>query len=323
MRLRECAAERHFSPRTTDAYARWVRSYIKFHDLQHPSTLGVDKVGAFVRYLALERRFAPSTQNQALAALRFLYADVLAQPLPDSDGSPSTPLPQRLPTVLSRVEAHRVLDAMHGVPQLMARLLYGAGLRLQECCQLRFRDINLERAEITVRRGHGQRAHVTIIPVSLRAAIERQIAVSTRIRQRRLATGGGAVLLPSAMSGRLSSASRHAAWWWLFPSSREYQRPDALVRCSHHAHPTVLQRAVAAAAQRVGLDQRARCHTFRHSFATHLLETGYDIRTVQLLLGHRDVYTTMRYLPLVQRGALGGLAVRSPLDADPLSQRER
>lgn len=288
-RFRERAALRRFSPRTTEAYARWVRGYIRYHQLQHPASLGVTNVRTYLGYLANERLVAASTQNQALAALRFLYAEVLEQPLSVVSGIPAARTPHVLPNVLSRADAHRVLDAMSGVPQLMARLLYGAGLRLQECCQLRLKDLNFERAELTVRRGKGARDRVTMLPTRLHAPLQQQIETSRRIRQVRLARGGGAVLLPHALERKHSSASRHAAWWWLFPASREFASPDSRVRVTHHLHPSVLQRAVSAAARRIGLIQRVGCHTFRHSFATHLLEAGYDIRTIQELLGHRDV----------------------------------
>lgn len=319
-RFREHAALRRFSPRTTEAYVRWVRSYIRYHSLRHPASLGVTDVRTYLGYLASERRVASSTQNQALAALRFLYAEVLEQPLPEVKGIPAARTPHMLPNVLSRVDAHRVLDAMTGVPQLMARLLYGAGLRLQECCALRLKDLKFARAELIVRRGKGDRDRVTMLPQRLHAALQQQVERSRRIRQMRLSRGGGAVLLPHAFERKHSSASRHAAWWWLFPASREFESPDYRIRVTHHIHPSVLQRAVSEAGLRIGLDQRVGCHTFRHSFATHLLEAGYDIRTVQELLGHRNVSTTMIYTHVLNRGGLG---VRSPLDMDPVSERMR
>jgi integron integrase len=285
--------------------------------LRHPALLGVTDVRTYLGYLATERRVASSTQNQALAALRFLYGDVLEQPLPIVDGIPAARKPHVLPNVLSRVDVFRVLDAMTGVPQLMARLLYGTGLRLQECCTLRLKDLNFDRAELIVRRGKGDRDRVTMLPERLHTPLQRQIETSRRIRQVRLGRGGGAVLLPHAFERKHSSASRHAAWWWLFPASREFESPDGRARVTHHIHPSVLQRAVSEAGRRVGLDQRVGCHTFRHTFATHLLEAGYDIRTVQELLGHRDVSTTMIYTHVLNRGGLG---VRSPLDVDTLSR---
>ena len=311
--LRDRAAVRRYSPRTTAAYARWVRVYVRYHQLQHPRTLGAEAVREFLVHLARDRGLSASTQNQAHAALRFLYAEVINEPLGSIPGLVVAKRPHTLPNVLSRADVGRVLAEMHGVPKLMAQLLYGAGLRLQECCQLRVKDIDLERGELRVRRGKGNRDRVSVLPALVREPIAAQVKVVRRTRDIRVARGGGHVELPDALGRKIPTASQHIGWWWLFPASREYWHVASHQRRTHHLHPTVLQRAVAEAGRRAGITQRVGCHTFRHSFATHLLESGYDIRTVQELLGHKDVSTTMLYTHVLNRGGLG---VRSPLDVD-------
>jgi len=318
--VRDRAAVRRYSPRTTQAYARWIVSYVRHHGLRHPSELGASSVREFLTHLAVQRQVSASTQNQALAALRFLYGDVLGMPRPVLDGVSPARRPEVLPNVLARRDVQRVLDAMTGVPRLMAQLLYGSGLRLSECCQLRLKDVDLSRGEIVVRRGKGGKDRVTMVPVLLREALSAQMDTSMAQRRRRLTVGRGDVMLPDALARKSASASRHQAWWWLFPASRDWHDRVSARWYTHHVHQTVLQRAVSDAARRVGLTQRVGCHTFRHSFATHLLEAGYDIRTVQELLGHRDVSTTMLYTHVLNKG---GLAVRSPLDVDPPEGRVR
>lgn len=307
------AAVRRFSPRTVAAYRRWIVAYVRFHGLRHPAQLGLTAVREYLTHLATARRVSASTQNQALAALRFLYGDVLGAPLPLIDGLAPARRPEVLPNVLSRQDVRRVLDAMDGVPRLMAQLLYGTGLRVSECCQLRVKDVDLGRGEIRVRRGKGPKDRVTMVPASLRDALGRQLDATLAQRRDRRARGRGDVMLPHAFERKAPLASRHAAWWWLFPAARDWQDPRTRRWYTHHLHQSVLQRAVPQAAARVGITQRVGCHTLRHSFATHLLEAGYDIRTVQELLGHRDVSTTMLYTHVLNRGGLG---VRSPLDAD-------
>ncbi len=311
--MRDRAAVRRYSPRTVQAYVRWVVAYVRYHRGQHPRVLGPEAVRGFLTHLARERAVAPSTQNQALAALQFLYRDVLGQPLASAPGLQSAKRPHVLPNVLSRPDALRVLGEMKGQTRLMAMLLYGAGLRLMECCELRLKDINLDRGEITVRRGKGARDRVTMLPAALSEPVIEQIRRVRQLHLRRVSAGGGFVELPGALDRKSSHAARNWAWCWLFPSRHEYVYADGPTRQRRipHLHPTVLQRAVAEAARAAGLHQRVGCHTFRHSFATHLLESGYDIRTVQELLGHRDVSTTMLYTHVLNKGGLG---VRSPLD---------
>ncbi|MCA0374691.1 MAG: integron integrase [Gemmatimonadetes bacterium] len=310
-RLRDCAAVRRYSPRTADAYARWVRDYVRFHGLRHPRELDAAAVRAYLTYLARERQVAVSTQNQALAALQFLYRDVLGAPLPPVDGVAPAKRPHRLPNVVSREAVQRVLAVMDGVPRLMASLLYGAGLRVQECCQLRVKDVDLGRRELRVREGKGGRDRVTMLPATLVGPIEAHLRRTRSEMLKRGARGGGYVLLPHAMARKSPLGTRRWPWCWVFPAAREYWSQERGRRETHHIDPSVVQRAVSAAGARSGLAQRITCHTFRHCFATHLLEDGYDIRTVQELLGHKDVSTTMIYTHVLNRGGRG---VRSPLD---------
>ena len=309
--FRDRAAVRRYSPRTVQAYGRWIVAYIRFHGLRHPRTLSSEHVRAYLTHLVRERGVAASTQNQALAALMFLYRDVLEMPLPALAGLEPARRPKRLPNILSREETMRALAAMSGQTRLMALLMYGAGLRLQECCQLRVKDIDVDRGEIRVRRGKGGRDRVTMLPEATRDLLVEQIRRVRLLLQKRAARGGGYVAVPGAFDRKTASASRSWAWWWLFPASREYWHEASGQRRTHHLHPSVLQRAVGDAGRLAGIPKRVGCHTLRHCFATHLLEAGYDIRTVQELLGHRDVSTTMIYTHVLNRGGLG---VRSPLD---------
>jgi len=312
--VRERAAVRRYSPRTVQAYERWVRAYIRFHGGQtHPRHLGPECLRAFLTHLVQERNVAASTQNQALAALSFLYRDVLEQPVPSAAGIVQAKRPHRLPNVLSREEVSLLLGELRGATQLMAMLMYGAGLRVSECCELRLKDLDILRCEIVVRQGKGARDRVTMLPATLRDRIEQQITSVRRLVALRSARGGGFVSLPDAFERKAPSAARGWSWYWLFPSRTEYYHEASAQYRAHHVHRTVLQRAVPEAARRVGIVKRATCHTLRHSFATHLIESGYDIRTVQELMGHQDVSTTMLYTHVLNKGGLG---VRSPLDVD-------
>ncbi len=309
--VRDRAAVRRYSPRTTQAYAGWIVRYVRWNDLRHPATFGGVEVRDFLTYLARERNVAASTQNQALAALHFLYRDVLEQPLAAVSGIAPARRPMLLPNVLSREAVQRVLACLTGTPLLMAQLLYGSGLRLQECCQLRVKDVDFERGELRVRHGRGQRDRVTVLPAAVGASLRAHLGRVRTAMARRAARGGGFVEVPGALDRKISQASQQWGWCWVFPAAREYWHPESHTRRTHHIHPTVLQRAVPEAATRAGVSPRVGCHTFRHSFATHLLESGSDIRTVQELLGHKNVKTTMRYTHVLNRGGLG---VRSPLD---------
>jgi len=274
--------------------------------------MGEREVTAFLSDLATTRRVASSTQNQALAALIFLYRDVLDAPVGWLDQLIRAKRPHRVPTVLSRDEARRLISAMTGVPQLVAMVLYGSGLRLMEAVTLRVKDIDLDRREIIVRRGKGGRDRLTLLPDSLVEPVHAQIARVRALHRADRAAGRGGMALPEAFERKAPNAVFDFRWHWVFPATRAYRDPRSARWVRHHCHETVIQRAVATAAQLAALDKRVTCHTFRHSFATHLLEAGYDIRTVQELLGHRSLNTTMIYTHVLNRGGRG---VRSPIDA--------
>ena len=287
-RVRAAIRTRHLSRRTEEAYVFWVRRYILFHDKHHPATLGPEALTRFLSSLAIERRVSASTQNQALSALLFLYRRVLGVELPWLDGLVRAKRPVHVPTVLSQSEVAAVLSQPTGSRWLMVALLYGAGLRLLECLRLRVKDVDFERNEIVVRAGKGGRD-----------------------RRTDLSRAAGWVELPDALARKYPNAGRAWAWQWVFPAARSYRHPESGQCRRHHFHESALQRVVREAVMRAGITKPAGCHTFRHSFATHLLEHGYDIRTVQELLGHRDVRTTMVYTHVLNRGGLG---VRSPVD---------
>ena len=285
---------RHFSPRTEVAYVRWIRRFIRFHGNRHPAELGPQEVAAFLSSLAA----SASTQNQALAALLFLYRVVLRQAIGWIGGIARAQRPRRMPCVLTLAEVRAVLRHMRGVERLVAGLLYGSGLRLLEALSLRVKDVDLQRCEIMVRRGKGQKDRITILAEAQRLPLARHLAA---LRDR-FDKEGGRVGLPDALRKKYPNAEREWAWQWVFPGRGG----------RYHLHPTAVQRAFHAAVRASGITKPASCHTLRHSFATHLLESGYDIRTVQELLGHRDVRTTMMYTHVLNRGRL---AVRSPGDA--------
>jgi integron integrase len=289
-----------------------VLRYVRYHGTRHPAELGEAEVFAFLRHLAEERKLAAATQAQALAALQFLYSRVLDRPLTGVGGAvPTARRPVRIPAVLSEAEVRQVLEQLEGVNRLVAMLLYGSGMRLAECLSLRVKDVDLERREIRIRRGKGAKDRVTMVPATLVEPLRGHLARVRGRHQRDLAEGAGSVELPDALERKYPKAAREWAWQWLFPASRQYVDPSTGVRRRHHLHETVMQRAMTAAVRASGIGKRASCHTLRHSFATHLLQSGYDIRTVQELLGHRDVSTTMIYTHVLGRGGLG---VRSPAD---------
>lgn len=309
---------RRYSPRTLEVYSRWVVRYVRFHGVRHPRSLDAGHVRAFLTHLARTSKVSAATQNQAMAAILFLYREVLGVPMGPPDGIEPAKRSHHIPTVLSIEEVARVLDAVPGVPSVMAALLYGSGLRVAECCALRVKDLDVVRREVTVRSGKGGRDRRTMLPDSLVPLLKSQLGRVKRLHQRDLRAGAGRVALPDALARKLPHAAEEYAWQWVFPAARQYVEPATGEVRRHHVHPSVLQRAVGVAVRAVGLGQRVTCHTFRHSFATHLLEAGYDIRTVQELLGHRDVSTTMIYTHVLNRGGLG---VRSPLDASRLTLR--
>ncbi|HJR12800.1 MAG TPA: integron integrase [Rhodanobacteraceae bacterium] len=299
------------SIRTEEAYVNWVRRFILANGKRHPRELGAREVEAFLTHLAMHGHVSASTQNQALSALLFLYREVLQQELPWMENIRRAKKPERLPVVLSREEVAALLDEMSGVTWLMASLLYGAGLRLMECVRLRVQDVDFVRREITVRRGKGGKDRRTMLPAMVVEALQGQLAEARRVHERDLAAGCGAVWLPDALARKYPNAAREWGWQYVFPASSRSTDPRSGVERRHHLDETVLQRAVKQAVRRARIDKHATCHTLRHSFATHLIEGGYDIRTIQELLGHKDVSTTQIYTHVLNRGGRG---VLSPLD---------
>ena len=303
---------RQFSHRTEEAYVGWIRRYLRFHGLSDPESLGSAQVAEFLTYLAVERRVASSTQNQAASALLFLYREVWGVEVDPPSGVVRPKAPARLPVVLTPAEVRRVIGQMRGTNRLAATLLYGSGLRLLECLRLRAKDVDFERLEIVVRAGKGNRDRVTVLPEVARFALTRHLRRVHEQHRQDLEIGAGWVRLPAALSRKYPNAGREWTWQWVFPGSRIHEDPETGRRWRHHLHESAVQRAVKEAVRRSGISKNASCHTFRHSFATHLLESGYDIRTVQELLGHRSVRTTMIYTHVLNRGGLG---VRSPADS--------
>ena len=289
----------------------WIKCYIFFHGKRHPAEMGAVEVTAFLTSLAVRDRVAASTQNQALNALLFLYRDVLHIELPWLDGLVRAKRPEHLPVVLTREETQAMIDLLDGVQRLMALLLYGAGLRLLECCRLRVQDVDFATNQITIRDGKGGKDRVTMLPASVKADLPRHLDRVRHQHGRDLGRGAGWVELPWALGRKYPNAGREWGWQWVFPATRFYIDRATGQRRRHHLHESVIQRAVRGAVLKAGLVKHATCHTRRHSFATHLLEDGYDIRTVQELLGHRDVSTTMIYTHVLNRGPA---AVRSPAD---------
>ena len=309
--VRERIRFKHYSIRTERNYVDWIRRFILFHGKRHPREMGAPEVEAFLTHLAARKNVAASTQNQAFSALLFLYRDVLGQQLDAIQSVERARKPARLPVVLTRTEVQAVLAHLEGAHWLMASLLYGAGLRLMECVRLRIKDVEVSRREIVVRDGKGAKDRVTMLPEALVQPLEQQVRRTEERHRQDLAAGYGAVWLPHALARKYPSAPTEPGWQYVFPASRLSVDPRSGVTRRHHADEQGLQRAVKKAVRLAGLNKPASCHTFRHSFATHLLESGYDIRTVQELLGHSDVRTTMIYTHVLNRGGHG---VRSPLD---------
>src|SRR6266566_4608612 len=310
-RLRAAVRARHYSPRTEESYVGWVKRFVVFHGLRHPDQLGEAEVRAFLEHLAERVRASASTQNQGVAALLFLYEAVLGRRLAVSpQGIVHAKELQRLPAVLSREEVRAVLAQLTGVPRLVGLLLYGSGLRLLECLSLRVKDVDFHRGEIRVRGGKGGVDRVVPLPLVVRGPLADHLARWRARHGRDVQGGGGRVPLPGALERKVSGAADDWAWQWVFPAARIHHDPVSGEERRHHLHGSANQRAVRDAVRAAGIPKRATCHTFRHSFATHLLESGADIRTVQELLGHRDL-RTMIYTHVLNRGGLG---VRSPAD---------
>lgn len=312
--VRQAVRTRHYSRRTEDAYVGWIKRFIFFHNKRHPAEMGEQEVARFLPSLAVDFRVSASTQNQAMSALLFLYREVLQHPLPWLDNIIPAKQPLRLPVVLSRDEAQAIFAYLHGAPHLMATLLYGAGLRVLECCRLRIKDVDFTANQIIVREGKGDKDRVTLLPHAVKADLARHLEIVRLPYRRDPERGAGWVELPAALGRKYPYAGRELAWQWVFPATRSYVHIDTGQRRRHHLHESVLQKAVREAARRAGVSKPASCHTFRYSFATHLLEDGCGIRTVQELLGHTDVSTIMIYTHVLNRG-WGG--VRSPADRLP------
>ncbi|WP_407276530.1 integron integrase [Halothiobacillus sp. DCM-1] len=309
VRDRICA--KHYSIRTETQYVQWVWRFIVFHGKRHPRDMGAQEVEAFLTHLAVEGNVAASTQNQALSALLFLYKEVLGIDLPWLDDVTRAKRPQRLPVVLTREEVRGVLDRMSGVYGLMARLLYGTGMRLMECMRLRVKDVDFARGEILIRDGKGGKDRVTLLPQSLVLPLQEQLRLRRVVFEDDVRVGKATVYLPDALARKYPNASTEWGWQYVFPSGSFSIDPRSGAERRHHVDEKLLQRAMKKAVQAAGLVKPATPHTLRHSFATHLLESGYDIRTVQELLGHSDVSTTMIYTHVLNRGGRG---VVSPLD---------
>ena len=328
-RVREAIRARHYSLRTEEAYVGWIRRFILFHQKRHPIEMAEPEINAFVTHLAVQSSIGASTQTQALSALMFLYRHVLRKPLPDLDTVIRAKRPGRLPSVLTRSEVKRILGRMNGTPRLVATLLYGTGMRLLECLRLRVKDLEFGNNRIIVRDTKGGEDRVVPFPVVARAEMPSWLSRVKRIHDSDLADGFGSVYLPDAIARKFPGSEREWGWQYVFPGEhrshdprgKELRRrpgsaapvltPAGQPERRHHLHETVIQRALRRAVLDVGISRRISCHTFRHSFATHLLEEGYDIRTIQELLGHRDVKTTKIYTHVLNRGGRG---VRSPVD---------
>jgi len=305
---------RHYSRRTEQTYCHWVKRYVHFHNLRHPAEMGESEINEFLTHLAVKEKVSASTQNQALSALLFLYRHVLGREVGDLGEVIRARKPMRLPVVMTREEVKAVLANLSGDKWLMASLMYGAGLRLMECLRLRVQDVDFSRNEILVRDGKGAKDRITMLPESLKAPLQEHLKTVKGIHERDLADGWGRVLLPDALDRKYPNAPKE--WRWSaaaesFPQENRWKNTKTGGEGRHHVDESLVQKAVRDAVTRAGLTKRATCHTFRHSFATHLLESGYDIRTVQELLGHNDVKTTMIYTHVLNRGPSG---VRSPMD---------
>ncbi|MFH0777067.1 MAG: integron integrase [Candidatus Eisenbacteria bacterium] len=309
--VRQSLRVRHYSHSTEKSYVAWMRKFIFFHGKRHPKDMGEREITQFISNLATDRHVIASTQNQALSALLFLYREVLSVDMEWVSGIVRAKRPTHLPVVLTQIEVRAVLNCLQGTVRIMAALLYGSGLRLMECARLRVKDIDFARSEITVRNGKGERDRMVPLPQKLKAPLLTHLEQVRKQHREDLKRELGSVELPYAIGRKYPSAAWEWGWQWVFPATRFYVERETGTRRRHHLHESVLQRAVKDAVRKVGIAKQASCHSLRHSFATHMLEAGYDIRIIQELLGHRDVSTTMIYTHVLNRGGRG---VQSPLD---------
>lgn len=306
--LRAC----HYSPRTEEAYCHWIRRYVYFHHVRNPADMAEPEINSFLTHLAVKERVSASTQNQALSAILFLYRHVLGRRVGELGEVVRARRPRRLPVVMDRAEVRSVLANLSGDLWLMASLMYGSGLRLSECLQLRVKELDFSRHEILVRDGKGARDRVTMLPGALETPLVDHLKQVRDTHERDLAGGWGQAPLPGALDRKYPNASTEWRWQWVFPQRKRWRNLRTGQEGRHHMDATILQRAVKEAVGRAGIVKHVVCHTFRHCFATHLLESGYDIRTIQELMGHKDVRTTMMYTHVLNKGGRG---VRSPMDA--------
>src|SRR5712692_7521428 len=309
--MRHVLRLKHLSIRTEKAYVQWAKRFILFHHKRHPADMGAPEIRTFLTHLAVQGQVAASTQNVALQALIFLYRHVLKQPFPELEEIEHARKSRRVPVVFARQEVTKVLAQLSGTAHLMASLLYGSGLRLMECVRLRVKDVDFALHQLTVREGKGAQDRVTMLPDSVYEPLQRHLHTVKQLHAVDLKEGFGSVYLPYALERKYPDASHDWIWQYVFPAAKRSFDPRSGIERRHHVLPLMLQRAVKAAVRQAGIPKAASCHSLRHSFATHLLENGADIRTIQELLGHQDVSTTMIYTHVLQRGGQG---VRSPVD---------
>jgi len=310
-KMREALRVRNYSRRTEQTYVMWVKRFTRFHDLRHPSEMAEPEINTFLTYLAVDRKVSASTQNQALSALLFLYRHVLHRQIGELGDVIRARKSQRLPIVMTRNEVRAVMQQLSGEKWLIAALLYGSGLRLIESLCLRIKDVDITTSQITVRDGKGSQDRITMLPTILHAPLEEYLERVKAIHEQDMREGYGHVSLPHALARKYPNAGSEWCWQWIFPQKRRWRDHQTGHQGRHHMDESIMQRAVREAVRNSGLTKRATCHSFRHSFATHLLEDGYDIRTIQELLGHKDVKTTMIYTHVLNRGPTG---VCSPMD---------
>jgi integron integrase len=309
--MRDALRSRHYSRRTERTYVMWVKRFAVYHHLRHPAEMAEPEINAFLTHLAVKEGVSPSTQNQALSALLFLYRRVLGREIGDLGEVIRARRRKRLPIVLTRDEVRALLARLPRDKRLMADLMYGAGLRLMECLRLRVQDIDFASNQIIVRDGKGFKDRLTMLPEITRAPLAAHLEHVRRIHQQDLADGCGRVTMPYALARKYPNAASEWRWQFVFPQENRWVNARTEQQGRHHMHESLIQKAIRMAASRAGFEKRATCHTLRHSFATHLLEAGYDIRTVQELLGHKDVRSTMIYTHVLNRGGKG---VKSPVD---------